>query len=621
VEMAITALIFVLFTALLVLRHTRRTAATESVAEQAASVCPRCKAEIPAGTPACPGCGAPPQVFDVVEAPVEAEREEGPEPSEQAHAVVRADLCVGCGTCADACPEDGALFLRDKVAVVDRAACVGHGSCVQACPVSAIFVNTGEAVQTVEVPDLNTGFESNVPGLYIVGELGGRGLIKNAVNEGRIAAEHVAAALRSAGVAGAAGDIADLVVVGAGPAGLSAALEAQRLDLRYQVVDQGSLADTIRKYPRKKILFAEPVKVPLYGNLWVSDGSKETLLQLWETIVAKTGLKVQSGRRVEDIIKGEDGFRVVTTSGDLRARKVILAMGRRGTPRRLGVPGEEAANVFYDIVEMETFRGRRVLVVGGGDSAVESVLGLANQPGTPVTLSYRGSELKRVKQRNRDKLEAKLAAGRIDLLLNSQVKEIRADSVLIEVNGETRSLDADEVIVRIGGIPPTDFLKRVGVGSVRKSLALSLGLLRRHEVDERQVPGLPPGDRVARRARLRPARSKRGESLRGLPPGPRRARVRTHRLGTRAGRVRPRSCGLPTGRPARVPSVPRVSPRRIPELGAGPSDPTQGQGTELAGPRAGLWFLPPRCAPGIAGGALPQLPQDERLEACAGFQS
>ena len=103
---------------------------------------------------------------------------------------------------------------------------------------------------------------------------------------------------------------------------------------------------------------------------------------------------------------------MITTSGDLRARKVILAMGRRGTPRRLGVPGEEAANVFYDIVEMETFRGRRVLVVGGGDSAVESALGLANQPdGAEVTLSYRGNELKRVKERNRAKLEAQARRG------------------------------------------------------------------------------------------------------------------------------------------------------------------------------------------------------------------
>ena len=272
--MAVTALLFVLVTALLVLRHTRRTAEKEPSMEQAAGACPRCRTPLQAGAPVCPGCGAPPQVFDVIEAPVEIDRQEGAEPTERPHAVVRVDLCVGCGTCVDACPEDEALFLRDKIAVVDRENCVGHGSCIQACPVSAIFLNTGAAVQTVEVYDLNAGFESNVPGLYIVGELGGRGLIKNAVNEGRIAAEHVAASLRSAGAAGGGGEIVDLVVVGAGPAGLSAALEAQRLGLRFHVVDQGSLADTIRKYPRKKILFAEPVQLQLYGNLWVSDKSR-----------------------------------------------------------------------------------------------------------------------------------------------------------------------------------------------------------------------------------------------------------------------------------------------------------------------------------------------------------
>jgi thioredoxin reductase/NAD-dependent dihydropyrimidine dehydrogenase PreA subunit len=409
----------------------------------------------------------PLQAYEVVQA--EETTADGREEEGRAHPVVRADLCVGCSTCVDACPEEGALRLVGKLAVVDPARCVGHGDCAPACPVGAIAFGTGDAVQRVEVPRVDAHFQSNVPGLYVVGELGGRGLIKNAVNEGRLAAEHAAASL-PAGAEDAV-DV-DVAVVGAGPAGLSAGLELHGRGLRYLVLDQGTLADSIRKYPRHKLLLAEPVTVPLYGRLWVSDASKEALLKAWEAILAATGLRVRTHTRIETVRPEEGSFLLQGDGESWRARRVILAMGRRGTPRRLGVPGEEGERVFYDIVEMEAFQGRRVLVVGGGDSAVESALGLAHQPGCTVHLSYRKDGFSRVKARNLEKLEKAVAAGAVHLLLASEVVEIGAGVVRLRTAAGDLELPNDDVVVRIGGQPPRRFLESVGVEMVRKDIPL-----------------------------------------------------------------------------------------------------------------------------------------------------
>lgn len=466
----LTTIGFVLVTALFVVLHLRKN--KSSGAAPAGKACPRCGCKLAEGQTWCPGCKAPLQAFEVLTAKVvtgEKKADGGP-----LHAIVMADKCVGCGTCVAACPEPGAILLVNKIAKVNLDLCKGHGSCAAACPVNGIVVTAGEAVQTVEVPDLNHHFESAaVPGLYIAGELGGRGLIKNAVNEGRLAMEGVAASLRDDPFRGnTEGGVYDVIVVGSGPAGLSAGLEAIHQGLRYLVLEQGTLADTISKYPRKKLLFAEPLRVPVYGELWVSDASKEALLEVWQTVIAKTGLRVTSHTRVESIERVDGVFRVGCGERTFRARRVVLAMGRRGTPRRLGVPGEDLDKVFYDIVEMEAFAGQRMLVVGGGDSAVESALGLANQDGTTVTLSYRGAEFGRVKDRNREKIDAAVEAGKVELLLESQVKEIRRDVVVLEHQGTLRLLPNDGVVVRIGGEAPYPFLQRIGVNIVKKELAI-----------------------------------------------------------------------------------------------------------------------------------------------------
>jgi thioredoxin reductase len=338
--------------------------------------------------------------------------------------------------------------------------------------VGGIVLTTGEMVHQVEVPNVGRDFQSNVPDVFIVGELGGRGLIKNAINEGKIAAENVGRMVHASSLPRRPG-VLDLVIVGSGPAGLSAGLEAKRAGLRFVILEQGTLADSIRKYPRHKLLLAEPLKIPLYGDLWVADASKETLLQVWEAMITRAQLPVRTGYRVEDVTREGDVLKVTGREFAVKSRYVILAMGRRGNPRRLGVPGEDRQDVFYDIVEMEDFRGRRVLVVGGGDSALESAVGLAAQDGTQVTLSYRGSTFDRAKERNVAKLADAEKAGRLRVLRESQVRSIEPGRVTVEGPEGVEVIPNDDVVVRVGGESPNKFLGKVGVAVVKKQIPLA----------------------------------------------------------------------------------------------------------------------------------------------------
>jgi len=373
------------------------------------------------------------------------------------HPVIDPNRCIGSSACVGACPESAIGVIRGKAQLVDPAACIGHGACAASCPMEAIRLVFGTERRGIDIPNVKPNFETNVPGIFIAGELGGMGLIRKAVEQGRQAMETIRGRRRSA-------QDLDAVIVGAGPAGLSAGLGAIQHKLRYVLLEQeGSLGGTVYHYPRNKIAMTAPVKLPLFGRMKFNEVSKEALLAFWQDIVKRSSLRIRFNEPMQSIERTGGGFVVKTPRGAYRAGAVLLAVGRRGSPRKLDVPGEEQPKVVYRLVDAEQYRGRRVLVVGGGDSALEAALALAEQPGTKVALSYRGKAFDRVKPKNRERLQQAAAAKRLQVLLESQVESIGARDVALRAGGKEHKLPNDAVIVCAGGVLPIDLLKKVGI--------------------------------------------------------------------------------------------------------------------------------------------------------------
>jgi thioredoxin reductase (NADPH) len=435
--------------------------------------CPRCARSIVRGTAFCPHCGAAMAMWQVHSAAVQTGSSAGngkPKP------VINASLCIGCGSCVHACPEAGTLGLvSGKSMLAHPERCVSHAKCAEVCPTGALSLAVGGILQTVRVPFVRENFETNLPGVFIVGELAGMGLIKTAINEGKLVMDHLRERLAQEQVRGAAEAAslasADVAIVGAGPAGLSASLTAHQYGLRYLTFEQGEIASTIRQYPRQKFLMAEPIELPLYGTLYVGDGTKEALLAVWETIVANTGVQVRTNERVEQIIRNGTHFQLTTAKGSYRTRYVVLAMGKRGAPRQLGVPGEGLAKVSYRLIEAETYQNENLLVVGGGDSALEAALALSRLGTNQVTLSYRGDSFQRARERNRNSLEAAEKEGRMSVLRKSEVVEIRKDSAALRFEGRELDLPNHYTFVLIGGESPEEFLRKNGIEIVEKVLS------------------------------------------------------------------------------------------------------------------------------------------------------
>jgi len=377
------------------------------------------------------------------------------------HPVIDPAVCLGCKSCLNACPEGDILGVIDgKAMLIEPTLCVGHGACQAACPTGAISLVFGTATRGVDIPMVSPDFETSVPGIFIAGELGGMGLIKNAVEQGRQAMDSIVR--RSGKVRGGAG-VLDVVIVGCGPAGISASLGAMQHKLSFVTIEQATLGGTVAHFPRGKVVMTSPAKLPLIGEMRFAEVSKEALLAYWRDVLDRTGLQPRFEEQVTGVTRDGEIFTVATTHGTYRAKSVLLAIGRRGTPRTLDVPGEDLAKVVYRLIDAEQYAGRRVLVVGGGDSAIEAAVQLSAQPGTRVTLSYRGGAYTRARAKNRDRLAELVAGGRVEQLLDSRVLRIAHDSVELECAGELRMLANDDVIVCAGGILPTGFLLDLGI--------------------------------------------------------------------------------------------------------------------------------------------------------------
>jgi thioredoxin reductase (NADPH) len=390
-------------------------------------------------------------------------RSDGPQAQ---HPHIDATYCIGCAACTMVCPEGDVLaMLGGKAVIVNGYKCIGHSLCAEVCPVGAITMVMASPSVGGDMAYLTPEYETSLKNMFIVGELGGLALIKNAINQGRDCIDTIANRVTSMGAPRSVPDVYDVLIVGAGPAGISASLRAIEKKLNYLTVDEGEVGGTVAKYPRQKLVMTSPVEFPLYGKFKKTELSKEDLLAFWTKVLQRVDFKFRKGEKVEDIKKAEDGvFTVVTTKSQYRSHAVVLALGKGGSLRKLGVKGEELPKVMYRLIEADHYVNKSILVVGGGDSAIEAAMGLAHQVGNKVTLSYRKEAFSRIKERNSQRMEECMRKGKVNVVFNSIPVEFKQDAVILEVGGKLQEIPNDYVWIFAGGEPPTAFLKKIGVG-------------------------------------------------------------------------------------------------------------------------------------------------------------
>jgi len=398
---------------------------------------------------------------EAVLAKVETAKAEGLFEPVSLHPYIDLNTCIGSGACITSCPEKDILGVVDgKATVVNATNCIGHGACFHACPVEAISLRIGTETRGVDLPHVNQTFETNIKGIYIAGELGGMGLIKNSVEQGKQAVDNIASSIKKS-----QNGMYDLLIIGAGPAGISASLTAKKYGLKCMTFEQDTLGGTVYTFPRAKIVMTAPMDLPLYGKVKLFDTSKAELLNIWKEAISKNELDIRESTKVENIVPLEDGsFKLLTAAGEAyKTQTVLIAIGRRGTPRKLGVPGEDTPKVAYRLIESERIKDKKVVVVGGGDSAIESAMLLMEQ--NDVILSYRKDKFSRIKPKNREKINEAIESGKIQAAFNSNLLEVKEDKVLLNYSdtGDSIEVDNDLVYIFAGGELPTGFLKNAGI--------------------------------------------------------------------------------------------------------------------------------------------------------------
>lgn len=401
----------------------------------------------------------------VVEAKVKLAKEEGRFEPLSLHPHIDLNTCIGSGACVAACPEKDILGIVDgQATVINATSCIGHGACFHACPVEAISLRIGTESRGVELPHVNQNYESNIKGIFIAGELGGMGLIKNSVEQGKQAVQNIVKSGRRS-----QGDDLDLVIVGAGPAGLSASLTAKENGLKFVTLEQDSLGGAVFTFPRAKVVMTHPMDLSLHGKVKLYDTSKQELIDLWTAVLEKNNISIKEHNKVECIIThSNDQFEVKASNGaSYFTSNVLIAIGRRGSPRKLNIPGEGLSKVAYRLLDSEQIHHKKVLIVGGGDSAVESALLLMDN--NDVIISYRKDKFARVKPKNREKIQEAINAKKIEVIFNSNLKEIKEDKVFLldELNQEHMLIN-DLVYIFAGGVLPIKFLENAGIEIKKK---------------------------------------------------------------------------------------------------------------------------------------------------------
>lgn len=395
---------------------------------------------------------------EVVAAKVEKAKEEGLYEPVSLYPRIDPNICIKSGACVAACPEKDILgIMNGQGTLVNASQCIGHGACFHSCPVDAISLVIGTEQRGVDLPHINQQFETNVPGIYIAGELGGMGLIKNSVEQGQAAVENMI----KAGIKKDKSSY-DLIIVGAGPAGISASLMAKKHNLNFLILEQDTLGGTVFTFPRSKVVMTAPMQLPLHGKVKLYDTSKSELLDLWKKVLSENNISVKENTKVDEITYDGDSFKLSTSAGDqFLSKKILLAIGRRGSPRKLGIPGEISESVAYRLLEPENINEKNIMVVGGGDSAIEAALSLAEQ--NNVILSYRGEGFNRIKPKNREKLKHATDKKLLEVKYNSNLTSIDKKLVKLSIGDEEMDINNDMVYIFAGGELPTQFLQKAGI--------------------------------------------------------------------------------------------------------------------------------------------------------------
>ncbi|HEY1556804.1 MAG TPA: NAD(P)-binding domain-containing protein [Kofleriaceae bacterium] len=388
------------------------------------------------------------------------------------------DRCTGCDACVAVCPTNVLDLVANKSRVLRFEDCIQCEACMIACPTEALVMfPEGALPPPLKIPEMDDHFQTAVPGQYLIGEVAGKPLVKNAANLGRAVIEHMLASGLRSGALGRGGDAVDVAIVGSGPGGLSAALSCIQRGLSYVVLEKEQLlASTIARYPKGKLVMAEPYDSENVSLLPVFDSSKEQLIPIWHELIQRVGLALRRGESVEGVQRMPDGsFEVRTTVAMVRAQRVVLAIGTRGKPRTLQVQGENLPKVYSLLDDPDDWRGKNVLVVGGGDSACEAALALADA-GAKVIISYRGKGFNRAAPKNKQAIEQYAAEGRIKAKLQSQVLMFDHESVALALgDGSQKRYPNDGAFVLIGADPPVAWLEKMGIRFIERPHQYQLG--------------------------------------------------------------------------------------------------------------------------------------------------